>query len=60
MRIVKCDSGHYYDADVYKECPHCTGKSDYKDIITSLIMNGGIDLRADDISADRLNYEHQV
>ena len=55
MRIVKCDSGHYYDADVYKECPHCTGKADYKDIITSPVKNCNTDLRAEDISADRPN-----
>ena len=58
MRIVKCDSGHYYDADVYKECPHCTGKADYKDIITSPVKNCNTDLRAVDISADCPIFEH--
>ena len=55
MRIVKCDSGHYYDADVYKECPHCTGKADYKDIITSPIKTGGTDISSYDIPADSQN-----
>ncbi len=25
MKLVKCNSGHYYDADKYSSCPHCVG-----------------------------------
>lgn len=39
MRIVKCDTGHYYDADAYKECPHCAGKAGYEDVATSPVRN---------------------
>ena len=23
MDIIKCEKGHFYDADVFSECPHC-------------------------------------
>jgi hypothetical protein len=25
MRLARCDKGHYYDKDKFKECPHCNG-----------------------------------
>lgn len=31
MRPIKCNQGHYYDADKYDECPHCV-KQNQKDI----------------------------
>ena len=26
MDVVRCENGHFYDADVYGSCPHCTEK----------------------------------
>jgi len=26
MKVIRCASGHYYDRDVFPECPHCPGK----------------------------------
>ena len=26
MRIINCDKGHFYDADMFPECPHCQGE----------------------------------
>lgn len=23
MKVVKCEKGHFYDADKYDQCPHC-------------------------------------
>ena len=41
MNIVKCERGHYYDADVFESCPHCikedngqNGQSNTMEIIT--------------------------
>jgi hypothetical protein len=27
MKLTKCGSGHFYDADKYDSCPHCASKS---------------------------------
>lgn len=29
MEIVKCDRGHFYDAEKFKECPFCSSASGY-------------------------------
>lgn len=31
MNVVRCDNGHFYDADVYADCPHCTAKDRAED-----------------------------
>ncbi len=28
MKPIRCKNGHYYDADLYKGCPHCDGAKD--------------------------------
>lgn len=28
MRIVKCESGHFFDGDRYEKCPHCKWKEE--------------------------------
>lgn len=30
MNKIRCEKGHYYDADKYSECPHCNRKGDSK------------------------------
>lgn len=34
MNIVKCENGHFYDADSYKKCPHCENEIFSDDLST--------------------------
>ncbi|MEH2928686.1 FHA domain-containing protein [Candidatus Ventrimonas sp. KK005] len=34
MNLTKCKNGHYYDADKYPNCPHCTGGVNTDDDVT--------------------------
>lgn len=34
MNLTKCENGHYYDADKYSSCPHCTKSEELDDDVT--------------------------
>lgn len=34
MNLTKCSNGHYYDADKYSSCPHCSKNEDMEDDVT--------------------------
>lgn len=36
MKLEKCPSNHYYDADKFKSCPHCAGASGNMDETVAL------------------------
>lgn len=45
-RIIKCENGHFYDAEKFKECPHCSkgiGKN------KNVVMEGGVSTDLDDV-----------
>lgn len=46
MKLMKCINNHYYDGDVYSQCPHCKNVSDYlpTEKITSPAKNPLIDM----------------
>ena len=56
MRIIKCDRGHYYDADSYDDCPHCNknisikppkdnDKGNKREVSVALIVNPVVKIR---------------
>lgn len=63
MAVVKCNSGHFYDASKYDECPHCKEgvrhikKESYADDMDQLITNR---IRMDDQSRRELWEEKTV
>lgn len=34
MNLTKCSNGHYYDADKYSSCPHCSKNEEMEDDVT--------------------------
>lgn len=34
MNLTKCNNGHYYDADKYSSCPHCSKNEEMEDDVT--------------------------
>ena len=36
-RLVKCENGHFYDADKYAKCPNCS-----RDFVVAVILICGI------------------
>ena len=46
-RLVKCENGHFYDADKYAKCPNCSrGAGPKKDVV----MEGGISTDLDGVA----------
>lgn len=41
MNLLKCKNGHFYDADKYSSCPHCSGEMQDKDSVTIAMPMGG-------------------
>ncbi len=35
MNVIKCNKGHYYDSEKYKNCPHCLNMKDITKVINS-------------------------
>lgn len=51
-RLVKCENGHFYDADKYAKCPNCSrGAGPKKDVV----MEGGISTDLDDVKTVAMN-----
>lgn len=43
MNLTKCSKGHYYDADKYSSCPHCSKNDMAEDDVTvNMEQTGGI------------------
>lgn len=42
MKLTKCNNGHYYDADQFSTCPHCSSGSVNTDAVT-MALSGGDD-----------------
>ena len=38
MRLLRCNAGHYYDADTFDHCPHCTDAVDNSATIESVTI----------------------
>ena len=41
MNLTKCANGHYYDADKYSSCPHCSKTNDTEDDVTINMEQAG-------------------
>ena len=41
MNLTKCANGHYYDADKYSSCPHCSKANDTEDDVTINMEQAG-------------------
>ncbi len=42
MNLIKCEKGHFYDADRFEECPHCNNEISRVDTAGDSIPCGGI------------------
>ncbi len=42
MNKIQCPKGHYYDADMFSECPHCKRKSESKTEVIPPRLKDGI------------------
>ncbi len=42
MNLTKCKNGHYYDADKYPSCPHCSGGGNTDDDVTVNMEQTGL------------------
>ena len=59
MRPIKCEKGHWYDADSYTKCPHCnpsTGKIKTASGSTGI---GTIPQKNDDLSSQGISFENE-
>jgi len=36
MNLVRCENGHFYDSDLYAECPHCGGQNRHDEVTVAL------------------------
>ena len=41
MNLVRCENGHFYDADRFSTCPHCTGGAAEQPPVDSAFATGG-------------------
>ena len=56
-RLVKCENGHFYDADKYAKCPNCSrGAGPKKDVV----MEGGISTDLDDVKTVAMNIRGNI
>lgn len=60
MNLTKCSNGHFYDADKYASCPHCSGSAQAVDDGVTVSLSSDSDmptemLKGDDISTLNLN-----
>lgn len=44
MNVVRCENGHFYDADVFKICPHCKSSINAK---TECLLMPNMDIKQD-------------
>lgn len=45
-RIIKCENGHFYDAEKFKECPLCSQGTEKK---KNVLIEGGVSSDMDDV-----------
>lgn len=53
-RLIKCNNGHFYDADKYRACPHCHGGTAKK---KDILLEGGISADLDDVKTVAIQPE---
>ncbi len=44
MRLLKCENGHFYDADKFPSCPHCSDTGGDRHTVPSDEVIGGSDI----------------
>lgn len=56
-RLIKCENGHFYDADKYAKCPNCSRGAGLK---KEVVLEGGISTDLDNVKTVAMNIRGNI
>ena len=59
MNLQRCENGHFYDADSYNTCPHCSGTVPRQDVKTAGMPQPSHDIKTDIVRSGGSNSLEQ-